>query len=53
MKFLKSGTNILTKIRDSVPTTYGKMLLLKILFIVDGCFIDGHVENSIIFRDTS
>lgn len=50
-EIFKSGTNILTKIRDSVPTTYGKNANIKNSFIADGCFIDGHVENSIIFRD--
>lgn len=42
--------SIYTKVKDSVPTRYGKNSEVKNSFIADGCFIDGEVENCIIFR---
>lgn len=42
--------SIYTKVKDSVPTRYGKNAEVKNSFIADGCFIDGQVENCIIFR---
>lgn len=46
-----SGTEILTRVKDSVPTLYGKKAIIKNSMFADGCTINGHVENSIIFRD--
>lgn len=42
--------DIFTKIKDSVPTKYGAMAVVKNSMIADGCQIEGTVENSIIFR---
>lgn len=42
---------ILTRIKDSVPTKYGDNAKVKNSYIADGCFINGEVENSIIFRN--
>lgn len=42
--------SIYTKVKDSVPTRYGKNAEVKNSFVADGCFIDGEVENCIIFR---
>ena len=50
-ELLKSDYNILTRIKDSVPTVYGENNSVKNSFVADGCHIDGIVENSIIFRD--
>ena len=41
---------VLTKVRNSVPTTYSGNSLVKNSLIADGCVIEGIVENSIIFR---
>jgi glucose-1-phosphate adenylyltransferase len=41
---------ILTKAKDEPPTKYGKTALVKNSLIANGCKIEGHVENSIIFR---
>lgn len=41
---------IYTKIRDDVPTRYGLSSKVSNSLIADGCFIEGTVENSIIFR---
>lgn len=46
-----SGTEILTRVKDSVPTLYGKDTTIKNSMFADGCVINGQVENSIIFRD--
>ena len=46
-----SGTDILTRVQDSVPTTYGKDAVIKNSLLGDGCYIKGTVENSILFRD--
>ncbi len=42
--------SIYTKVKDSVPTRYGKNAVVTNSFIADGCYIDGEVENCIIFR---
>ncbi|MBR5155881.1 MAG: glucose-1-phosphate adenylyltransferase subunit GlgD [Clostridia bacterium] len=48
------GTNdarsIHTKVKDSVPTKYGREAEVKNSVIADGCTIEGRVENCIIFR---
>lgn len=49
----QSGTHILTKIKDSVPTMYGSYAKIKNSLIADGCKINGTVENCIIFRDVN
>lgn len=47
--FYKCG-NILTKVKDSVPTRYLDNAIVKNSLVADGCIIDGIVENSILFR---
>ena len=46
-----SGTDILTRVQDSVPTHYGEHSKVKSSLLGDGSCINGTVENSIIFRD--
>lgn len=41
---------IFTKIKDSVPVRYLSGAKVENSLIADGCVIDGHVENSILFR---
>ena len=41
---------VYTKVKDSVPTHYGKNAEVKSSFVADGCRIEGTVENCIIFR---
>ena len=41
---------ILTKVRNSPPTKYSSDAKVTNSLIADGCIIEGHVENSIIFR---
>lgn len=41
---------IYTKIKDMVPTKYGKNCEVSNSFIADGCVIEGDVKNSILFR---
>ncbi|PMC36916.1 glucose-1-phosphate adenylyltransferase [Bacillus sp. UMB0899] len=41
---------ILTKAKDEPPTKYGQNAVVKNSLIANGCKIEGHVENSIIFR---
>ena len=48
-----SGTEILTRVRDSVPTSYGKNSSVSNSILADGCHINGKVENSVIFRDVT
>ncbi|MBC2577456.1 glucose-1-phosphate adenylyltransferase subunit GlgD [Peptostreptococcus russellii] len=48
-----SGTEILTRVKDSVPTVYGKNASVKNSLLADGSHINGEVENSIIFRDVT
>lgn len=44
---------IYTKVRDEVPTQYGKHASVRDCMIADGCRIEGTVENSVIFRDVT
>ena len=46
-----SGIDVLTRVQDSVPTTYGDNAIVKNSILGDGCEINGIVENSILFRD--
>ena len=46
-----NDNQILTRIKDSVPTIYGENCNVKNSLIADGCNIDGTVENCIVFRD--
>lgn len=41
---------IYTRVRDEVPSRYGKYAEVSNSLITDGCVIDGKVENSIVFR---
>lgn len=41
---------IYTKVKDQVPTIYGSNAKVKNSLVADGCFIDGTVENSVLFR---
>lgn len=41
---------IYTKVRDEAPVRYGLNAQVSNSFVADGCIIDGHVENSILFR---
>ena len=45
------GTDgVYTKVKDSIPSTYGEDAVVKNSLIADGCRIEGEVYNSIIFR---
>ncbi|NLD26572.1 MAG: hypothetical protein GX661_04345 [Acholeplasmataceae bacterium] len=50
--FMQPGRSIYTKVRDSMPTKYGENASVRNSLIADDCFIDGVVENSILFRGT-
>ena len=41
---------VYTKVKDSIPTTYGDGAKVNNSLIADGCCIEGEVYNSIIFR---
>ena len=42
---------IYTKVRDEVPTLYGKEADIGNVIVADGCRLNGKVENSVIFRE--
>lgn len=46
----KTDMPIYTKIKDTVPTKYGKGAEVSNSFIADGCRIEGTVKNSVLFR---
>ncbi len=48
--FNVNGRPILTRVRNSPPTSYGGGAKVKNSLIADGCVIEGTVENSILFR---
>lgn len=41
---------IYTKVKDEVPAKYGDEACVKNSMVADGCIIEGHVENSMLFR---
>ena len=41
---------VLTKVRNSAPSTYINGSVVRNSLVADGCVIEGTVENSIIFR---
>lgn len=47
---LFGGGGVYTKVKDSIPTTYGDKAVVKNSLIADGCSIEGEVYNSVIFR---
>ena len=44
---------VYTKTRDRVPTYYGEDCEVENCLLADGCFIEGEVEDSILFRQVS
>ncbi|MGM9928519.1 MAG: glucose-1-phosphate adenylyltransferase subunit GlgD [Bacillus sp. (in: firmicutes)] len=48
--FRKPYRPIYTSVNDSPPTTYGPNAVVENSIIADGCFINGTVKNSVIFR---
>lgn len=49
-KLFQKSSPIYTKIRDNAPVKYGLESSISDCLIADGCIIDGHVENSVLFR---
>ncbi len=49
-ELFSSKQKIYTKVKDQVPTRYGKDASVSDSMVADGCLIEGSVENSIIFR---
>ena len=47
---LFGARDIYTKVRDSAPSKYMNGCAVKNSLISDGCYIEGTVENSILFR---
>ena len=41
---------VYTKVRDRVPSYYGESCELDNCMVADGCMLDGHVKNSVLFR---
>jgi len=50
-ELLQRQNRIYTKAKDSVPTKYGKSVVVKNSLIANECIIEGSVENSILFRN--
>ncbi len=46
----KTHMPIYTKIKDTIPTKYGKNAVVSNSLIANGCVIEGTVKNSILFR---
>ncbi len=44
---------IYTKVRDRVPTYYGEECELENCSVADGCMLEGHVKNSVLFRQVT
>lgn len=44
---------VFTKVRDRVPTYYGEECQVDNCSVADGCMLEGHVENSVLFRQVT
>ncbi len=44
---------VYTKTRDRVPTYYGEECEVENSLVADGCFLEGEVENSVLFRQVT
>lgn len=44
---------VYTKVRDRVPTYYGESSEIKDCLVADGCFLEGEVKNSVLFREVT
>ena len=44
---------VYTKVRDRVPTYYGDSCQLSDCMVADGCMLEGHVKNSVLFRQVT
>ena len=44
---------VYTKVRDRVPTYYGEDCEIENCIVADGCFLEGEVEDSILFRQVT
>ena len=44
---------VYTKVRDRVPTYYGEDCEIENCLIADGCFLEGEVEDSVLFRQVT
>jgi len=44
---------VYTKVRDRVPTYYGEYCEIENCIIADGCFLEGEVEDSVLFRQVT
>lgn len=44
---------IWTRIKDEAPTYYGDKAVVEDCLIADGCNIEGHIENCILFRSVN
>ncbi len=44
---------VYTKVRDRVPTYYGENCRIENCSVADGCFLEGCVKNSILFRQVT
>jgi glucose-1-phosphate adenylyltransferase len=50
MKGLFADHPVYTKIRDDAPVRYTLGSEVKEVIAADGCYIEGYVENSVLFR---
>ena len=48
-----SSHPIFTKVRDRVPTYYGENSNIENCIVADGCMLEGHAKNSVIFRQVT
>jgi glucose-1-phosphate adenylyltransferase len=44
---------VFTKVRDRVPSYYGENCEIENCLVADGCFLEGEVEDSILFRQVT
>ena len=49
----ESNHPVYTKVRDRVPTYYGAEAEVERSLIADGCYLEGEVEDSVLFRQVT
>jgi glucose-1-phosphate adenylyltransferase len=49
-ELFRNAGPIYTKVKDEVPAKYGEKAVIENSLVADGCIIEGHVTNCVLFR---
>ncbi len=49
-QLFKEGLPVYTKVKDEVPSMFGDSAKVSNSMLADGCFVEGEIENCVLFR---